>query len=302
MRLVSGANTYHTMLSIKAHAKINLYLDVISRYPNGYHQIESVMQSISLHDLIEISPAQELIVSCTEETLSGEENLAFRAALELRKQAVVKAGASLNIIKHIPVAAGLAGGSADAAAALTGLNILWGLNLPREELQGIGAGLGADIPFCLAGGTLLAQGKGDILTKLNPMPDTAIVVITPPLHVSTAEIYHAIDEERPAPLNAKDTIVEALSGRDLGQIAVSLDNLLETVALKRYPAISRAKQLGVTAGGIGALMSGSGPTVFILCEDLRSANTVADSVKSAEPEFFVNVAKPFNNGIEVLWV
>ncbi len=300
MRFVSGANTDNTMLSIKAHAKINLYLDVISRYPDGYHQIESVMQSISLHDLIEISPSQELIVSCTEKTLSGEENLAFRAAETLRKQTGIQTGALLHIIKQIPIAAGLAGGSADAAATLTGLNILWGLNLSQGELQAIGATLGADIPFCLEGGTLLAQGKGDILTRLDSMPDTAIVIVTPPLHVSTAEIYHAIDEERAIPLNAKATIIEALTARNIGQIAASLDNLLETVALKRYPAISRAKQLGVTAGGTGALMSGSGPTVFILCEDLRSANAVADSVRAAEPEYFIDVAKPVKSGIEVL--
>lgn len=288
------------MLSIKAYAKINLYLDVISRYPNGYHQIQSVMQSVSLHDLIEISPAQKLNVSCTEETLSGKENLAFRAATVLRETAGIKAGASLNIIKQIPVAAGLAGGSADAAAALTGLNILWGLNLPLKELQQIGAGLGADIPFCLVGGTMLAQGTGGFLTRLDPLPDAAIVIVTPPLHVSTAEIYRAIDEEQPQPLNVKDNFLQALSSRNLGEIARSLNNLLETVALKRYPAISRAKQLGVTSGGVGALMSGSGPSVFILCENLRSANNVVAAVKSAEPGFFVDVAKPVNSGIEVV--
>lgn len=288
------------MLSIKAYAKINLYLDVISKYPNGYHQIESIMQSVSLHDLIEISPARDISLSCSREELCGGNNLAFRAADLLRKKMNPKIGAFVNITKRIPVAAGLAGGSADAAATLTGLNELWGLNLSLEDLQEIGLELGADVPFCLAGGTMLAEGVGERLTRLKPMPDTEIVLVTPPVQVSTAQIYNSFDEDGLAPIGLKHEFIDALSSGNMHKITELLNNALETVALKRYPAILGIKQLAVERGGIGALMSGSGPTVFVICRDKSAAESTADMIKSQEKTFFVEIVKPVNRGVEIV--
>jgi len=288
------------MLSIKAYAKINLYLDVISRYPDGYHQIESIMQSVSLHDMVEISPDESINVSCTKVELSRADNLAFKAASMLRDEAGIKDGAAIHINKHIPVAAGLAGGSADAAAALVGLNRLWELNLSVADLQDMGLKLGADVPFCIEGGTMLAEGKGERLTRLKSLPAVNFVLVTPPVHVSTAEIYHGVDEESPTPLGRKDEIVNAVNGGDLRDITSLTDNILETVALKRYPAISRVKQIGIELGGLKSLMSGSGPSVYVVCRDEPQATDIASRIKNDEPGYFVEVVRPVDHGVEVL--
>lgn len=287
------------MLAIRAYAKINLYLDVISRYPDGYHQIESVMQSISLYDLVKVSLAPDISVTCTEEKLCGQNNLAFRAADLLRRKAGVRDGATITISKRIPVAAGLAGGSADTAATLAGLNILWGLNLSLEQLQDIGLELGADVPFCLAGGTMLARGKGEVLSSLTPMPESAIVLITPPLQVSTAEVYHALDLENPTPINQKEAFLEVLSAGQIERLASSLNNILENVTLKRYSEVLGAKQRALASGAIGALMSGSGPSVFAICRDEYSAESIAHAMQVHNPSFFVKIIKPVHSGVEI---
>ncbi|HEY3375415.1 MAG TPA: 4-(cytidine 5'-diphospho)-2-C-methyl-D-erythritol kinase [Candidatus Aquicultor sp.] len=288
-----------TMLTIYAYAKINLYLDVISRYPDGYHQIESVMQSVSLHDLVEVAPidTDTITVTCSHEELSGPHNLAYKAAQALRSTYNAQNGAKISITKRIPMAAGLAGGSADAAATLVGLNELWGLKLELAELQHLGIQLGADIPFCLAGGTMLAEGKGEVLSKLQSMPNVPIVIVTPPIHVSTADIYRAVDTQAPEPLRTKNDIVIALESGDIDKIAESSRNLLETVAVKRYPAISRIKQLLVDAGAKGALMSGSGPSIIALCADNTAARRVAVAAKKFDPAAFVEIVEPVTRGV-----
>lgn len=289
------------MLSIKAYAKINLYLDVISRYPDGYHQIKSVMQSISLHDLVEISPANELSLSSTSKELSNKDNLAFKAAEMLRSITSSKAGAHINITKRIPVAAGLAGGSADAAATLAGLNILWGLNLSMEELQRVGAGLGADVPFCLMGGTALAEGRGEKLTRLNPMPKLWMVLATPPMYISTADVYRLVDEREIAPLYTGTEFLNALSSGDIIQISAMLKNLLEEVVLPLHPDIEGIKKLAITAGGSGALMSGSGPSVYIICRDEETAKRVADDLRSRDETLFIDTVRPVDYGFEITY-
>lgn len=287
------------MLSIKAYAKINLYLDVISRYPNGYHQIESIMQSVSLHDLVEISPAQDLSLSTTSRELSNKDNLAFKAAELLHSATSPKAGAHINITKQIPVAAGLAGGSADAAATLAGLNILWELNLPVEELQQIGERLGADIPFCLAGGTMLAEGRGEKLTRLNPIPRFWIVLVTPPLRISTADVYRLVDEREIASLYTGTEFLGALESGDITQISAMLKNLLEKVVFPLHPDIEGVKKLAIASGGSGALMSGSGPSVYVICRDEEVANRVASDLKSRDEMLFVDIVRPVDKGFEI---
>ena len=295
------AETSENLLTIKAYAKINLYLDVISRYPDGYHQIISIMQSVSLHDLLEVSdaPYPVIDVRCTEDALSGTTNLAYRAALELRKQTGVKAGASINIKKNIPIAAGLAGGSADAAATLVGLDRLWGLNLSSEYLIEIASRIGADVPFCLSGGTMLAGGKGELLEPLAPLPDVSLVIATPPVPISTAEVYRQFDEESAAALGKEQAMLSALSRGDIGSIADSLNNLLESVVLKRYPAVSETKDRALASGALAALMSGSGPSVFALCADEKSALEVARAMRVDDDSFFIELVKPVSTGVEI---
>jgi len=296
------STTNKNILTINAYAKINLYLDVVSRYPDGYHKIESVMQSVSLCDTLYVSeaPYPRLNVECSRAELGGARNLAYRAGEALRLHTGVRAGATINIQKKIPVAAGLAGGSADAAATLFGLNQLWGLYLPEEQLKEIAVQLGADIPFCLTGGTMFAEGKGEVLQPLTPMPDITLVIATPPLHVSTAEVYRAVDDAKPAPLLGKDKILAALRERDVDKIAGSLNNLLENVVLKRYPAISEAKECALASGGVGALMSGSGPSIFVICRDTASAEAVAGALRAYDASFFVETARPVPAGVEMV--
>ncbi|MBS3909732.1 MAG: 4-(cytidine 5'-diphospho)-2-C-methyl-D-erythritol kinase [Actinobacteria bacterium] len=296
------AETSKNLLTIKAFAKINLYLDVISRYPDGYHRIVSIMQSVSLHDLLEISeaPYPVIDVRCTAGGLSGTTNLAYRAALELREQTGVRAGARISIKKNIPIAAGLAGGSADAAATLFGLDRLWGLDLSSEYLKEIATRIGADVPFCLIGGTMLAEGKGEILASLTPVPDVSLVIATPPMPVSTAEVYRQFDEAGPAPLGKKDEILSALYHGDARGIAGSLNNLLEYVVLKRYPIILEAKDIALASGALAALMSGSGPSVFALCGDEVAALEVARAMRLHDSSFFVEVVKPARTGVELV--
>ncbi|MDP2211963.1 MAG: 4-(cytidine 5'-diphospho)-2-C-methyl-D-erythritol kinase [Candidatus Aquicultor sp.] len=296
------AETSENLLTIKAYAKINLYLDVISRYPDGYHQIVSVMQSVSLHDLLEISeaPYPVIDVHCTAGGLSGATNLAYRAALELREQTGVRAGARISIKKNIPIAAGLAGGSADAAATLFGLDRLWGLNLSNDYLKEIATRIGADVPFCLIGGTMLAEGKGELLESLTPVPDISLVIATPPVPVSTAEVYRQFDEASPTTLGKKDEILSALREGDVGSIAGSLNNLLEYVVLKRYPAVLEAKDRALASGALAVLMSGSGPSVFALCGDEATALEVAQAMRLHDSSFFVEVVKPVRAGVELV--
>jgi 4-diphosphocytidyl-2-C-methyl-D-erythritol kinase len=288
------------MLSIKAFAKINLYLDVLSRYPDGYHKIESVMQSVALFDLVEISSSSRIGLTCSNRSLESENNLAFRAAKLLKAKTGVGSGADIHITKNIPIAAGLAGGSADAAATLVGLNELWKTGLTVTELQAIGFELGADVPFCCVGGTMLAQGKGELLSSQTPLTPMPIVIATLPLHVSTAEIYSDLDELMLLPLNRKDEVLQALLSKDKRAIAESLANILENVALRRHPEIERVKQLAIENNCLGVLMSGSGPSVFAIFDNEDQTGDYARALSATEKNIFINITKPVEYGVKIM--
>lgn len=288
------------MLTIKAFAKINLYLDVLSRHHDGYHQIESVMQSVSLFDLVEVRNSSQIDIICSNKELESKDNISYKAAKLLKAKAGVTNGAEITITKQIPVAAGLAGGSADAAATLLGLNELWGLGLSTFQLQEIGCELGADVPFCCEGGTMLACGKGEELSPLNPLPPAVIVIATPPVHVSTAEIYRELDNQKYVPFNRTNEIIKALSLGDNVLVAKSFANILETVALKRYPEIVQVKEKAIQSGCLGALMSGSGPSVFAFYENEEQAFVFMESLRSKNKNIFINITKPVEYGAKIL--
>ena len=268
------------MLTVKAYAKINLALDVLFKRPDGYHEVNMVMQSIGLADTVTLTAGREdIAVTCNVPNLAcNSTNLAYRAAAMLRDKLQVRAGAAIHLHKEIPLAAGLAGGSSNAAAVLAGLNRLWQLGLSQEELMTIGAALGSDVPFCLAGGTMRAYGRGELLERLPPLPPCYVVLAKPPVGVSTAWVYSQYRAENVACHPDIKGMTACLAAGDYGGVAARLGNVLESVTLPAHPEVARIKE-SMLAGGAAALMSGSGPTVFGLLTDGREAVQLAGQLK-----------------------
>lgn len=267
-------------VSEKAFAKINLLLLVKHKRPDGYHELETVYQSIALHDTLVFYTAddEQVSLSCDCPGLSvGEDNLALQAALMLKKYYEVRQGARIVLKKRIPLAAGLAGGSSDAAAALRGLLRLWKLPCEDGLLQEIAAALGSDVPFCLQGGTAFATGRGERLTRLRDCPTFFVVLANPGFAVSTAEVYRSLRADDFKKTGNTKRMLAALQKGDRQEIADCLCNTLEYPAFRLYPAIGELKKkMAVNAP---ALMSGSGPTVFALYPDREKAVRLADSLK-----------------------
>ena len=249
---------------IDAPAKVNLGLDVVSRRPDGYHEVRMVMQTIRLTDRIYLRKAESgVTLSCSDPALpSDPSNLAWKAVLAMEKAAGRTLPVEIRIEKRIPMAAGLAGGSTDAAAVLDGLNRLYDLGFSPERLREIGLSLGADIPFCLLRGTALAEGIGEVLTPLRPLPILPMVLAKPPVDVSTKEIYQALtlDEETPHP--PIDRMVSRIEAGDMPSLRPLHGNLLETVTIPLCPEIETLREALAASGAVIARMSGSGPTVF----------------------------------------
>lgn len=275
------------MLQELAKAKINLTLDILDRRPDGYHEIETVMQTLQLHDYVAFSPAEGgIFLTCDHpEVPAGEDNLVHRAARLLIEYTGKKGGAKIHLQKNIPVAAGLAGGSADAAAALKGLHRLWGLGLTAGELMVLGARLGADVPFCLSGGTALARGKGEALEPLPRLQGLGVVLVKPPFGVSTARAYQLYDQmggdARPDQRDRPDNraMLAAVAKKDAGAIGRLLANVFEPVIAGVYPEIRDIKKGLLEAGALGASLSGSGPTVFGLWTNKEQAQKAAGRLK-----------------------
>ncbi|MGQ9531691.1 MAG: 4-(cytidine 5'-diphospho)-2-C-methyl-D-erythritol kinase [Desulfotomaculales bacterium] len=256
------------MIREAAQAKINLVLNVLSRRPDGYHEIASVMQTLALHDEVELT-GEGTGVRLTCEGLPvpcDETNLARRAALLLAARFGIRRGVRIRLTKRIPVAAGLGGGSADAAAVLRGLNRLWGLGLSPEELAGLGAELGSDVPFCVFGGTALVGGRGERVVPLPPAPPVDVVLFKPPFGVATAEVYRGL-ERIPGPSGAVEAMLAALREGNPALVGRCLVNDLESVTLRWHLELALLKERLRGPGVYGALLAGSGPTVFALVAD-----------------------------------
>lgn len=249
---------------VKAPAKINLSLDVLHKRDDGYHEVEMIMTTIDLADRLEFSllESNEIIISSHNRYVPDDQrNLAYQAAKLLQERFDVKKGVEIKIEKNIPVAAGLAGGSSDAAATLRGLNKLWSLGLSIEELAELGAEIGSDVSFCVFGGTALARGRGEHIQQL-PAPPTCWVILAKPfIGVSTADIYRRIDIDH---INHPDTnkMKQALEKGSFKDVCDNLANVLEDVTLKLYPEVAQIKEQMKRFGADAVLMSGSGPTVF----------------------------------------
>ncbi|WP_054956715.1 4-(cytidine 5'-diphospho)-2-C-methyl-D-erythritol kinase [Paenibacillus dakarensis] len=249
----------------KAPAKINLMLDVLHKRPDGFHEVEMVMTMIDLADRLEMSEQSRDTIIITSQAgyiPLDEKNLAFQAARLIKERYEVRTGVHIHLDKNIPVAAGLAGGSSDAAATLRGLNRLWNLNIPIQELLDLGAELGSDVPFCVTGGSALATGRGEILTPVPNPPQCWAVVAKPPINVSTAEVYGRLRSDSIQHHPSAKEMVAALEEGDFHKMCRSLGNVLEEVTLKLHPEVQQLKDSMIKLGADGVLMSGSGPTVF----------------------------------------
>ena len=274
-------------LELKAYGKINLGLDVVRKREDGYHEFRMVMQTVNLYDKITMERTNEPGIQ-TETNLpyvpDGEGNLAYRAAKMLADEFGIEDGIMIRIKKFIPVAAGMAGGSTDAAAVLVGMNRMFNLGLSRKELMKRGVKLGADVPYCIMRGTALSEGIGEILTELPPAPQCHIVLAKPQVAVSTKVVYGKL---RANELTADqhpdiDGMVEAIKNEDLDGVISRLGNVLETVTVPDHPEIAKIKEIMMENGADGALMSGSGPTVFGIYKDKKAAEKTCEVLKQAD--------------------
>ncbi|HBP24922.1 MAG TPA: 4-(cytidine 5'-diphospho)-2-C-methyl-D-erythritol kinase [Oribacterium sp.] len=272
-------------IKLQAYGKINLSLDVLRQRPNGYHDVRMIMQTVKLHDNIDLerstTPGIQLKTNLPFLPVN-ENNLMYRAAKLLMDEFHIKEGVRMSLRKVIPVAAGMAGGSADAAAVLYGMNRLFDLRLSLEELKARGVQLGADIPFCLMRGTALSEGIGEILTPLPALPNCSIVLAKPGISVSTKTVYENLHVNAlpPEAHPNVDQVIDALKAQDVRAVAGHMGNILETVTTKSHPEIDLLKQQMLSFGAQNAMMSGSGPTVFGLFTDAAKAQACVQALRS----------------------
>ena len=297
-------------IEIKAYAKINLSLDVTGRRDNGYHDVRMVMQSINLYDELTICrvPWNETesgndasaengritIVSDTTAVPLNEDNLIYKAAKLIMDECGIKDGVRIVLKKNIPVAAGMAGGSTDAAAVFKGMNSLFELGLEQERLCDMGVKTGADVPYCIMGGTALSEGIGEILTPMRAMPGCIILIAKPDISVSTGYVYTAFDSLKEKMHPDVDAMISAIDLGDIREVSKLLGNSLEGVTQEEYPIIKEIKQIMLGNKALGALMSGSGPTVFGLYDDRAQAEETAKMLRQLSGIKDIFVTEPYN--------
>ena len=276
----------------KTPAKINLTLDVTGKLENGYHTLSMIMQSIDVCDELsfEKTADETILFSMNKELpdkIPAEKNLVYKAAKLMKDTFKIDGGFKIHLTKNIPAAAGLAGGSSDCAATLIGINELCGLGLDIEKLCEIGVKLGADVPFCIRKGTMLAEGIGEIRTPLTPLTGIPVLLIKPNISISTPYVYKHLK------LNELDyhpdnkAVISYIKDKNIKKIAASLSNVLETVTIPENPIIAELKRYLTEIGAIGSLMSGSGPTTFGIFKNMETAKKAYEKAKADYPDFDV---------------
>ena len=271
-------------ISLKALAKINLGLDVLGKREDGYHEVRMVMQTIHLYDRVEIKKTRspQIRVETNLYYLPvNEDNLVYKAAKLMKDEFQIKEGVRIVLQKFIPVAAGLAGGSSDAAAVLVGMNRIFNLGLKQAKLMELGLKIGADVPFCIMRGTALAEGIGEKLTALPPMPKCPILIAKPGISVSTKSVYEGLRLNEHTPHPDIDAIMEQIKQKNLRGVAENMGNILETVTIPANPVIKDIKKLMMENGALNAMMSGSGPTVFGLFQNEKEIRKAYDALKQS---------------------
>lgn len=285
-------------ISLKALAKINLGLDVVRRREDGYHEVRMIMQTIHLYDKLDIQKTKEEGITITSNLSyvpTNENNLVYKAGKLLMDEFDIKEGVSVDLQKRIPVAAGMAGGSSDAAAMLYGMNELFGLGLSRQQLMDRGVKIGADVPYCLMRGTALAEGIGEKLTSLPPMVKCPVLIAKPQISVSTKFVYENLKLNEDTVHPDIDQLVTDIENKDLHAIAGHMGNVLESVTIPEYPIIAEIKEQMLQSGAINSMMSGSGPTVFGLFEDEEVAKKAYDDMVKSGLAKQIYLTSIYNN-------
>lgn len=264
---------------VRSYAKINLSLDVVGVRQDGYHDIETVMQTINLSDIVLVDRADFGIKVTTNKKYlpTNNKNIAYKASELFFNELGKKPRVKIFIHKNIPVSAGMAGGSGNGAAVLAALNCLYNTPFSEEELLKMGAKIGADVPYCLIGGTQKAEGIGEILTPVSPMQKHYVLIVTPPISISTPWVYSEYDKIERTIYPNTNALISALENNDYYGICNNLSNVLEEVTIKKHPVIGGIKEKLLRNGANGVLMSGSGPTVFGFFDDYKKAKASCDS-------------------------
>ena len=290
-----GSNNY---ISLKALAKINLGLDVVRRREDGYHEVRMIMQTIQLYDRLDIKRTQEPGIQI-QTNLSflpvNENNLIYKAAKLLMDEFSITDGVSVKLDKRIPVAAGMAGGSTDAAAMLIGVNRLFSLGLTKRQLMERGVQIGADVPYCIMRGTALAEGIGEALSPLPPMVKCPVLIAKPSISVSTKFVYQNLKLDDTTIHPDIDRLIDDIKAKNLHDIAAHMGNVLETVTIPNYPVIDEIKKHMLSNGALGAMMSGSGPTVFGLFDNEDTAKKAYKAMRSSHLARQVYLTSVYNN-------
>lgn len=287
-------------VSLNAYGKINLGLDVVRRREDGYHEVKMIMQTVELYDRLTFSDTEQtdIVIESNSSVLpAAEDNIIYKACELIRSTYGIKRGVKVRLDKRIPVAAGMAGGSTDAAAALKAVSELWGLELSEEKLMELGVKIGADVPYCIMQGTALSEGIGEILTRISPMPDCFIAIAKPPVGVSTKWVYQNLKASELKRHPDIDGMVKALDNGDISGIADRMENVLETVTIPAHPEIELIKNIMKEKGALNALMSGSGPTVFGVFEDEALAQNAIDDLTGKGLVQQAYVVKPYNKRV-----
>ena len=290
------------MITERAYAKINLSLDVTGKRPDGYHEVRMVMQTVDIYDSLTFEKADEgITIDVGGSPLPADgDNLIYKAAKAVMDKCGVTGGVTISLDKHIPIAAGMAGGSSDAAAALRGVNRLYECGLSYEELREIGVKIGADVPYCIEGGTVLAEGIGEKLTFLSPLPEYILAVAKPERGVSTGNIYKSLDEIFDTITHPDvDAMLEAFKAQDMSFVKY-LGNVLEYVTIPLCPEVDEIKKIFRESDTAGTLMTGSGPTVFAFFEDRDEASKAMNKVRESglcrdEELFVTTLTSPKNS-------
>lgn len=276
-------------MKMRAYAKVNISLDIVGKRQDGYHLLKMIMQSIDLYDEVIVEKQdKDISIECNKNYVpTDSRNLAYKAAMVFKEKYNIETGVKIKILKNIPVSAGLAGGSTDAAAVLKLMNELFEVNASNKELMELGLKLGADIPYCIQGGTALCEGIGEIITPLEPFKDKIIVLVKPSFGVSTKEVYKNFDMEKVKKHPETEALINAMAQDDLKYVAYNMRNLLENVTLKKHKILINLKEEMNKYGAINSMMSGSGPTVFAFFDDMLKAQKCFEKMKEKYSEVFL---------------
>lgn len=273
----------------KAYAKINISLDVVGKREDNYHLLKMIMQNIDLYDEITINKIEkDIVLRCNKKFIpTDERNLAYKAAKIFMDTYNLQGGVFINIKKNIPVSAGLAGGSTDCATTLKLMNKLFDINASDEELINIGVNLGADVPYCIKGGTALCEGIGEEITQLEPFIGHILILVKPPFSVSTKEVYRSFDIDKARIHPRTQSLIKAMEEHDLNFVSIYMKNLLENVTIRNHRSISIIKEKMIEFGALGSMMSGSGPSVFGFFDDMFKAQMCYDQMKNEYKDVFI---------------